>query len=98
MSEPVPLRPDFPEQGAFRQPDPDTYHHLIDSIHNIEHLCPGDVPVAVHVVKSECPWTQWITSVHLQAIPTAKLLVKIASTGDGEGSDKLVKLNGPILK
>ena len=55
MSEPVPLRPDFPEQGAFRQPDPDTYHHLIDSIHNIEHLCPGDVPVAVHVVKSECP-------------------------------------------
>lgn len=33
-----------------------TYHHLIDSIHNIVHLVSRYETVVVHVVKSKCPY------------------------------------------
>ena len=38
----------------------DTYHHLVDSIHYVEHLMLGDVPVIVNVVESEGPWNKEI--------------------------------------
>ena len=35
-----------------------TYHHLVDSIHYVEHLVFCDVSIIVHVIESEGPWNK----------------------------------------
>ena len=32
-----------------------TYHHLIDSIYNVEHLMLGDVSIIINIIKTEGP-------------------------------------------
>ena len=32
-----------------------TYHHLVNSVYNVEHLVFGDVAVVVNIIKTESP-------------------------------------------
>ena len=41
----------------------ETYHHLVDSIHYVEHLIFCDVSIIVHIVESEGPWIKEINLV-----------------------------------
>lgn len=34
-----------------------TYHHLIDCVHNVVHLLTRYVAIVVHIVKTEGPWS-----------------------------------------
>ena len=49
-----------------------TYHHLVDSIHYVEHLIFCDVSIIIHIVKSEGPWNKEINLV-FTAVETSRV-------------------------
>lgn len=56
--------------------------HLVDGVHDLEHLVVGDVPVVVDVVELEGP---------------DEFLVHLSSRGDGEGADELFEIYRAVL-
>ena len=49
-----------------------TYHHLVDSIHYVEHLIFCYVSIIIHVIKSEGPWNKEINPV-FTAVETSRV-------------------------
>ena len=57
-------------------------YHLVDRLHDLEHLVVADLSVSVNVVELESP---------------VQLVFHLASAGDAEGDDKLLEVDGPRL-
>ena len=48
------------EDNIMKEMREDTYHHLVDSIHYVEHFVFCDVSIIVHIIESEGPWNKEI--------------------------------------
>ena len=59
----------------------DTNHHLVDSIHYVEHLMLGDVPVIVNIVESEGPWNKEINLGVFTAVQTSRVSELLEADG-----------------